>query len=114
MWKSVLFWIAVLTVSWLGLRHLITIFVGSSQDGPLKPGQRLCHATSLLLLMGSSVTAVMFKVWCPLLVGVVSEHLFRHFTIWTGGKSPLDENEKQMSWKKFIKHITTKNTNDKA
>ena len=110
MWKSVLFWIALLTVGWLGLRHLITIFVGSSQDGPLKRGQRLCHATSFLLLIGSSVTAAMFKVWWPLLVGVVSEHLFRHFTIGTGEKFPLDVNEKQMSWKEFFVHATPPET----
>lgn len=88
--------------------------MGFSQDGPLKPGQRLCHATSLLLLMGSSVTAVIFKVWWPLLVGVVCEHLFRHFTRWAGENFPLDKNEKQMSRKEFIKHITTKNKNDKV
>jgi len=64
--------------------------------------------------MGSSVTAVIFKVWWPLLVGVVCEHLFHHFTRWSGENFPLDKNEKQMSRKEFIKHITTKNKNDKV
>ncbi|MHC4259137.1 MAG: hypothetical protein ACYSTF_01810 [Planctomycetota bacterium] len=47
--KSVLFCVAVGIVGWLGLRHLFSILAGRSQDGPLKPGQRLFHATSLLL-----------------------------------------------------------------
>lgn len=113
--KLILFCIGIAIVGWLGVRHLITIFIGYSQDGSLKPGQRLCHATSSLLLMGSIVIAVIFKAWWLLLVGVISEYLFRRFTIWTGGKFPLDEKEKQMSTKEFIKHIATKeNTNDKV
>ncbi len=112
--KSILFWITIGIVAWLGLRHLFSILAGWSQDGQLKPGQRLCHATSLLLLMGSSVIAAIFIVWWPLLAGVVSEHLFHRFIIWTGKKFPLSEEEKQMNWKEFFKHIAKERTNDKT
>lgn len=112
--KSILFWIAVGIVAWLGLRHIFSILSGWSQGGQLKPGQRLCHSTSLLLLMGSSVIAVIFKVWWPLLAGVVSEYLFRRVIIWTGKKFPLSEEEKQMNWKEFFKHIAKERTNDKT
>ena len=112
--KSILFWVAVGIVALLGLRHLFSIVAGCSQDGALKPGQRLCHATSLLLLIGSSVIAVIFKIWWPLLAGVVSEHLFRRFIIWTGKKFPLSEEEKQMNRKEFLKHIANERTNDKT
>jgi hypothetical protein len=114
MMKSVLFWLAVGIVAWLGLRHLFSILTGCSQDGLLKPGQRLCHATSLLLLMGSSIIAVTFSIWWPLLAGVVSEHLFRRLTVWTGKTFPLSEEERQMSWKEFFKHITDERRNDKT
>ncbi|MDD5327976.1 MAG: hypothetical protein PHY02_09230 [Phycisphaerae bacterium] len=112
--KSILFWVAVGIVAWLGLRHLFSIMTGWSQDGQLKPGQRLCHTTSLALLMGSSVLAVILKVWWPLLTGVILEYLFRHFTIWTGNKYPLNDREKQMGLKEFVKHISSDRTNDKA
>jgi len=103
--KSILFLIAVGIVAWLGLRHLFSILTGWSQDGPVKPGQRLCHATSFVLLVGSSVTAVILKAWWLLLVGVASEHLFRRYIIWTGEKYPLTDEEKQMSTKEYLKHI---------
>jgi hypothetical protein len=112
--KSAAFWVAVVIVAWLGLRHLISILTGWSQDGRLKRGQRLCHATSLLILAGSSVTAVIFRVWWPLLAGVVSEGLFRRFIIWTGKEFPLDENEREMSLRQFIKHITERTNNDET
>jgi len=112
--RTILFWVAVGIVAWLGLRNLFSILSGRSQDGPIKQGQRLCHATSLLLLMGSSVIAGIFRVWWPLLVGVVSEQLFRRFTIWTGNKYPLNEREKQMGLKEFVKHVSNERTNDKA
>jgi hypothetical protein len=60
--KSIFFWIAVGTVVCLGLRHLFSIMSGWDRDGKLKPGQRLCHATSLLLLIGSSVIAVILRI----------------------------------------------------
>jgi hypothetical protein len=104
--KAVIFWVAVGIVAWLGLRHLLSMLTGRSQDGPLKPGQHLCYATSFLLLMGSSVVAAILRVWWLLPVGVVSEHLFRRYVIWTGEKFPLTEEEKQMSMKEYLKHIT--------
>jgi len=112
--KSAAFWVAVVIVTWLGLRHLFSILTGWSQDGRLKRGQRLCHATSLLILAGSSVTAVIFRWWWPLFAGVVLESSFRHFTRWTGRRFRLDENEKEMSLREFIKHISERTNNDET
>jgi hypothetical protein len=64
--------------------------------------------------MVSSLVAVIFNVCWPLLAGVVSEHLFRRLTIWTGKKFPLSEEEKQMNIKKFLKHIDNERLNDKT
>jgi len=111
--KPILFWIAAGIVAWLGLRHLFSILTGWDQCGSVRPGQRLCHATSLVLLMGSSVAGAIFRSWWVLLAGVVSEQLFRRLVAWTGKKFPLDEDEKQMSFKQFIKHIA-KRRNDKT
>jgi len=97
--KSVLFWLAVGIVAWLGLRHLFSILTGYDQDGFLKSGQRLCHATSFLLLIGSSIVGVIYNIWWPLLAGVASEHLFRRVTVWTGKTFPLGE-DKQKDLKK--------------
>lgn len=112
--RSVAFWIAVGILAWLGLRHLFSILVGCSRDGPLKPGQRLCHATSLLLLIGSSILAVIFDIWWALLAGVVSEYLFRRLVIWSGEKFPVSEEENRMSGKEFKGHIFKKGRDDKT
>jgi len=81
---SILFWIAVVIVAWLGLRNVITILIGSSQTGPLKHGQHLCHATSLLLYWGSCGFAIYYRIWWPLAVGLIVELLFRKSVIRTG------------------------------
>lgn len=85
--NSALFWIAVGIVAWLGLRNLVSIVLGSSQTGPLKPGQHLCHATSLLLYWGVCVLAVLCGSWRPLVVGVILEFLFRKSVIRSGEKA---------------------------
>lgn len=85
--NSALFWIAVAIVAWLGLRNLVSIVIGSSQTGSLKPGQRLCYATSLLLYWGACVFAVLYGLWWPLVVGVILEFLFRKSVIRSGEKA---------------------------
>ena len=82
--KTIIFWIAVVIVAWLGLRHLITIIIGVSSTGPLKSGQRLCHATSLLLLCGGCIAAIYYRIWWPLAVGLIVELLFRKSVIRSG------------------------------
>jgi hypothetical protein len=84
--NSALFWIAVAIVAWLGLRNLLSIVSGLSQTGPLKPGQRLCHATSLFLYWGACVFAVLYRLWWPLAVGVAIELVFRKSVIKSGEK----------------------------
>lgn len=79
-------WIGITIVAWLGLRNLVSIVLGSSQTGPLKPGQRLCHATSLFLYWGACVFAVLCELWWPLVVGVILEFLFRKSVIRSGEK----------------------------
>ncbi len=85
--QTALFWIGVTIVAWLGLRDLISILIGSSQTGPIKPGQRLCHATSLLLYWGACVFAVLYRLWWPLAVGVILELAFRKSVIRSGEKA---------------------------
>jgi|GEM_PF-3594593 len=82
--KTIIFWIAVVIVACLGLRHLITIIIRVSSTGPLKSGQRLCHATSLLLLCGGCIAAIYYRIWWPLLVGTLSESIFRNSVIKSG------------------------------
>ena len=82
--KSILFWAAIVIVAWLGLRNLISIIIGHSLTGPLKPGQRLCHATSLFLYWGACFFAILFQIWWPLAIGVCLEYLFRKATIKSG------------------------------
>lgn len=76
----------MVVVAGLGLRNLITIFIGSSQTGPLKSGQRLCHATSLLLYWGACGFAIYYSIWWPLALGIIVELLFRKSVIRSGDK----------------------------
>ena len=76
----------MVVVAGLGLRNLITIFFGSSQTGPLKPGQHLCHATSLLLYWGACGFAIYYRIWWPLALGIIVELLFRKIVIRSGEK----------------------------
>ena len=81
---SILFWIAVLIVAWLGLRNVITILSGSPQMGRLMHGQRLCHAISLFLYWGACGFAIYYRIWWPLAVGFMVELLFRKSIIRSG------------------------------
>ena len=89
--KSIFFWVAIGIVAWLGLRNLITIIIGHSRMGPLKLGQRLCHATSLLLHWSACFFAIFFRIWWPLVIGVCLEYLFRKATIKSGELVSRDE-----------------------
>ena len=81
---TILFWIAVVAVAWLGLRNLISIIMGQSRTGKLKTGQRLCHATSLIILWGACAFAVVYNLWWPLAIGVILELIFRNIVIKSG------------------------------
>jgi len=83
-WNTILFWIAIVIVAWLGFRNLISIIIGYSQTGPLKQGQRLCHATSIILYWGACAFAVLYLLWWPLVVGVIIEMVFRKSIIKSG------------------------------
>lgn len=83
---SILFWAAVVIIAWLGLRNLVSIIIGTSRTGPLKPGQRLCHATSLALYWGACAFAIYYRIWWLLAVGTIMELLFRKTVIWSGEK----------------------------
>ena len=72
-----LFWIAIVIVVWLGLRNLISIIVGESQTGTLKPGQRLCHFISIFLLWGACALSIYIRSFWPLILGVAIEYLMR-------------------------------------
>ena len=80
----IILYILVVIVAWLGLRHLIAIFTGQDRDGMLKQGQRLCHLVSLLILWASCAFSIYLSSFLPLIVGVISEHLFRMLIVWSG------------------------------
>jgi hypothetical protein len=82
--QNIIFWIAVFIVAWLGLRNLISIIIGQSQTGKLKTSQRLCHTTSLIILWRSCAFAVVYNLWWPLAIGVISELIFRNSVIKPG------------------------------
>lgn len=81
---TIIFWIAVIALAWLGLRNLISIIIGQSQAGQLKTGQRLCHATSLVLYWGACVFAIVYSIWWPLAIGVILELIFRKSVMKSG------------------------------
>jgi hypothetical protein len=85
--RNILFWMAVVIVAWLGLRNLITILIGSSQIGPLRPGQRICHATELVLYWAACLFAIFTHTWWPLAVGVIAGFFFRHSVIRSGERA---------------------------
>ena len=84
-------------VAWLGLRHLISIIIGQSHGGQLRPGQWLCHFTSLVLLWGGCVAAIYLHYFWLLIVVVAVEYGFRKVVVRSG---------KQMSFRDKLKIIT--------
>lgn len=84
---TVLFWISVAAIIWLGLRHLISAIRGIAQLGPVKPGQRLCHLTSTGLYWSAALVAILINSWWPLPIGFIAELLFRRLVIWAGAKA---------------------------
>jgi len=81
---TIIFWIAVIAVAWLGLRNIISLIIGQSKTGQLKTGQRLCHATSLVLYWGACVFAIVYSIWWTLAIGVILELIFRKIIIMSG------------------------------
>ena len=75
---TISFWIAIIIIAWFGVvRNIITIVIGVSQENKLKPGQRLCHFTSLLIYCGALILAIKNEIWYPLLIGIILEYTFR-------------------------------------
>ena len=93
--NSIIFWICTLLVGWLGLRHLITIVIGQSQEGQLKSGQKICHFMEFLIYVGGIFSAIKLDSWLPLLVAMLIANLFHRFVIWTGRKFPTNENDQE-------------------
>ncbi len=81
---TIIFWVAVVAVAWLGLRNLISIIIGHSQTGQLKKGQRLCYATSIFIYWGACAFAIVYSLWWPLAIGVIIEIIFRKCVIKSG------------------------------
>lgn len=75
---SILFWLTIVIIAWFGIiRNIITIMIGFSSEGRLKPGQKLCHLTSLLIYGGTLILAIRNEIWYPLIIGIVLEYTFR-------------------------------------
>ena len=89
----IVIYVSTIIVAWLGLRHLISIIIGQSHGGALKPGQRLCHFTSLVLLWGGCGAALYLHHFWPLVVAIVVEYGFRKAVIRSGDQmKELDQN----------------------
>ena len=73
-------------VAWLGSRHLFSMIIGQDQDGKLKPGQRICHFVSLLLLWGACGFSIHLDSFWPLIIGVAVEYTLRKAIIYSGQK----------------------------
>ena len=93
---TIFFYVLVVIVAWLGLRHLISMFMGQDLDGPLLRGQRLCHFISLALLWGGCATALflnyswpLHRFW-PLIVAFFAEIGFRKHVVRSGYRDQLD------------------------
>lgn len=84
-----IFWIAIVLVAWLGVRNLISIIMGESRTGTLKPGQRLCHFISMFLLWGACGLSIYIRSFWTLIIGVAIEYLLRKAIIWSGQKIKL-------------------------
>lgn len=82
----VVLYILTALVAWLGLRHLISIIIGRSQRGTLKPGQRVCHSVSLVLLWSACGFSLCLDSFWPLVVGSAVSFLFDRLVIWSGLK----------------------------
>lgn len=82
---TILFWISFVIIFWFGVRNVIVIIIGSSQTGPLKPGQRLCHGTSLFIYWAACLLALLYHSFWPLIISVVIEQLLRRSIIRSGG-----------------------------
>jgi len=75
---SILFWLTIVIIAWFGIvRNIITIIICFSSEGRLKPGQKLCHLTSLLIYGGALILAIRNEIWYPLIIGIVLEYTFR-------------------------------------
>lgn len=91
----IIFWMCTIITGWLGLRHLITIVIGLSQEGPLKSGQRICHFIEFLIYVGGIFFAFKLDSWLPLLTALLIANLFHRFVIWTGQEFSINENNKE-------------------
>ena len=89
----IIFWICTIIVGWLGLRHLITLVIGQSQEGPLKSGQKVCHFMEFLISVCGIFLAIKLDSWLPLLVAMLIANLFHRFVICTGKEFPINEND---------------------
>ena len=81
---SLFFWASVVIVAWFGVRELMTMASGLTQDGPVKPGQSVCHAISLLIYWAACFAAVYYGTFWPLIVGLVLVALWRRAVIASG------------------------------
>ncbi len=85
--KDIIFWIIVAFVGWSGLRHLFAIIIKYDAMGPLKEGQGFTHFISALILLSSSISAILYTSLILPIMGFVIEYLFRQLIIRSGEKN---------------------------
>jgi hypothetical protein len=87
----ILLYIGILLVSWLALRHFLSMIIGYNQEGQTKPGQRLCHFVSFMILCGGCVYSFYTKSVIPLIGGVLVEYLLRQAIRYSGQRKKADK-----------------------
>jgi len=81
-----LFWIGVALASWYALRELISVATGVTQGGTLKPGQRACHLTVVVICVLGIGLGFYFNAWWPPFVGIGASFVFRELVRASGQK----------------------------
>lgn len=95
--RTMLFLGAIAIVFWFGIvRNIITIIIGESQAGPLKPGQILCHLTSILLHFTARGFAFYYHIFWPLAVGWIVESSFRKFIVMSGDIAAIEQGDEEL------------------
>ncbi len=69
---------------WFGLRHLISLIINQNVHGRLRPGQKLCHLTSVLILFTGGVLSLCYKMAVFSFIAILCEYCLRMLIVKSG------------------------------